>query len=415
MKNIFVFIFCILVLNSGLKAQDVLTSKLLAHYNFDDCKNLGKDSGEKNIKAYPSPAPPSCVCGVEGGNAIKLNGDEYVLLTDLSYKFTTSNFSLSLYFKPLGTAGTREMLSNKDSCDKKRVISMAYNAAARSIIVTMKDEKRGITLNGKIDNEVCWQHIVLTREGNFHTLWINGKRRDARYTSDNQRINLFSNSIVSIGKSACHPQVVGGQFRGIIDDFRYFDNVALRESEIATLYSRPDRIKTKDQLLFIGNQIQTDVEGTCANKYAWSPTTGVNNPNSAQTIIKPETPGIYKYVLRFNDSITTCSAYDTLRLTVVDPKSQPCGEIYMPNAFTPNGDGDNELYGISNPYTISELIEFEILDRWGGRIFHAADAFSQWDGKIGGNNAMPGQYLYRIRYKCEGNEKSKIGSFILLQ
>lgn len=414
MKNIFVSIFCVFVLNSGVKAQDVLTSKLFAHYTFDDCKNLGKDSGEKNVKAYPSPAPPNCVCGVLG-DAIKLNGDEYILLTDLSYKLTTTNFSLSLYFKPLSSVGNRELISNKDSCDKKRVLSMAYNAAARTITVTMKDEKRGITLTGKIDNDVCWQHIVLNREGNFHTLWINGKRRDAKYTSDNQRINLFSNSILAIGKSACHPPVVGGQFRGLVDDVRYFDNVALRETEIATLYSRPDRIKTKDQLIFIGNQIMTEIENTCANKFLWQPATGVNNPNDATTIIKPETPGVYKYVLRFNDSITTCAAYDTLRLTVVDPKTQPCGEVYMPNAFTPNEDNTNETFGISNPYTISELIEFEILDRWGGRIFTTTDAFGQWDGKISGTKAMPGQYLYRIRYKCQGIEKNKIGSFILLQ
>jgi gliding motility-associated-like protein len=417
MKNILAtFIICSF-LSNGLMAQDVLVTKLFAHYTFDDCKNLGKDSGEKNLKANLSPSPPSCVCGVEGG-AMKLNGDEYMILTDLSYRLGNSNFSISFYLKPLGSVGTREFISNKlekDSCNRKRAFVVAYNAAARGIVVNMRDEKRSITLNGRIDNDACWQHIVITREGNFQTLWINGKRRDAKYTSDNQRINLSTNSLLSIGSSDCNPKVLGGQFRGLIDDFRYFDNVGLREVEIESLYKRADRIKNEDQLLFIGNQIQTDVENTCANRFAWQPTTGVLNPNSSQTIIKPESPGIYKYVLRFGDTVSTCTSYDTLRLTVVDPKTQPCGDVYMPNAFTPNSDNTNETFGISNPYTISELLEFEILDRWGGRIFKTTDAFVQWDGTIGGTKAMPGQYLYRIRYKCEGNEKSKIGSFILLQ
>jgi gliding motility-associated-like protein len=120
-------------------------------------------------------------------------------------------------------------------------------------------------------------------------------------------------------------------------------------------------------------------------------------------------------VLRFNDSISTCAAYDTLRITVVDPKNQPCDDVFMPNAFTPNGDENNQTFGISNPYTIGELVEFEILDRWGGKIFTTKDPFVQWDGTVSGNLVMPGQYLYRVRYNCQGKEKNRIGSFLLLQ
>jgi gliding motility-associated-like protein len=391
-------------------------SKLVAHFCFDDCKNLATDCSNNASKAILSPLPPSCTCGPVG-QALQLNGSESLTLVDVADKFNTSNFSIALYFKPLSAIGTRDIITNRidSTCDKKRVFAITYNASARSIVVTIKDEKRGVTLNAKIDNDVCWQHIVVTREANYHRLWLNGKIKSVAYSPDNQRINLRSNSLISVGKSVCHPNVSGGQLKALIDDLRFYSNTALVEKEIKALYDKPDRIKTKAQLLFVGNQVNTEVTNTCAIKFSWSPTQGVENSTSPTTVIKPTTAGVFKYVMRFTDSVSTCTAYDTLRLTVVDPQTQPCGDVAIPNAFTPNNDGLNELFGISNPYTIGELIEFEILDRWGGKVFSTTDPFLKWDGKTSAGVVIPGQYVYRIRFKCQGEEKNQMGSFIVLQ
>lgn len=412
MKRLFFIISALFFFAIGAQGQTA-ESKLAAFYCFDDCKNPKADCSGKFALAQVSPVVPSCICGVNG-SAIRLSGDEYLNLVDISYKFNTSNFSISFYFKPFGSAGIREMVSNRDSCTKNRVFSISYNASAQLVTVLMKDEKRSITLTGRIDDDVCWQHVVLTRESNYQRLFINGKIKSAAYSPDNQRVNLTSKSIVSIGKSACHPAIPGGQFRGLIDEFRFYENFALKEDEVKQLYIRPDRIKTNDQLLFLGKGVATEVQSVCSNRFNWSPSSGVANVSVGNTTITPEKAGIYNYVLRFNDSISSCTAYDTLRITVVDPKTQPCGEVYMPNAFTPNNDNNNELFGISNPYTIGNLIEFEIQDRWGGRIFTTGDPFVQWDGKVNGTMAMPGEYLYRIRYNCQGVEKNKIGSFVLI-
>jgi gliding motility-associated-like protein len=416
MKKIFIFLFSLALLNTEISAQTA-AEKLSAHFTFDDCNNLVKDYSAKGTKALLSPVVPKCICGVEGG-AIQLNGNEWVSLIDATDQLTTANLSVSLYFKPLGGIGNRDIISNidVDSCaNKKRVFTIRYNASARSISVIMKDDKRGITLTSKIDNDVCWQHIVVTREANYHRLWLNGKVRATAYSPDNQRVQLKSNSLLTIGRSGCNPNILGGQLKGLVDDVRIYGNFALSELDVKALYKRPDQIKTADQVVFLGNEVSTEIGISCADKFAWLPTTGVDNPNKGVTKIKPEKEGVYNYVLRFTDSITTCAAYDTLRITVVNPKTQPCGELYLPNAFTPNGDTHNETFGISNPYTIDELVEFEILDRWGGRIFTTKDPFQQWDGTINGTIVMPGEYLYRIRYNCQGQEKSKIGSFVVLQ
>lgn len=412
MKKIFILLFisCSPFILNAQTAED----RLAAHYCFDNCNSMGLDCSPKGAKAQLSVVPAKCTCGINGG-AAQLNGNEYITLINVYNKLNTSNFSLSFYFKPLGSIGTREIFSNRDTCDQKRVFSVSYNASARIITVLLKDEKRSATLIGKLDNSACWQHVTVTRESNYHRLYMNGKLVATSYSADNQRINLASNTLLYIGKSACHPNIPGGQFRGVVDEVRFYENFALKEEEVKSLYKRPDRILTNDQVLFIGNGVNTEITSTCGSKFSWSPTDGVANPTAAVTKITPPKDGIYNYVLRFNDSTTSCTAYDTLRLTVIDPTNQPCGEVYIPNAFTPNGDGNNETFGINNPYTIGDLVVFEILDRWGGKVFTTSDAFQQWDGKINDKAAMPGEYLYRIRYKCQGEEKNKIGSFFLLQ
>lgn len=73
--------------------------------------------------------------------------------------------------------------------------------------------------------------------------------------------------------------------------------------------------------------------------------------------------------------------------------------IFIPNAFTPNGDGINEAFF---PLTISaKEIEMTILDRWGLEIFHSSDEVKAWNGKKDGSE-KPCQmdvYLYIILAK----------------
>src|SRR5690606_4875014 len=57
--------------------------------------------------------------------------------------------------------------------------------------------------------------------------------------------------------------------------------------------------------------------------------------------------------------------------------------IYFPNAFTPNGDLNNDWYYYVFPYSLAE-VEFSIYDRWGELIFRATDQQHNWDGTYRG-------------------------------
>lgn len=76
---------------------------------------------------------------------------------------------------------------------------------------------------------------------------------------------------------------------------------------------------------------------------------------------------------------------------------KPITTIYVPNAFTPDGDGFNDLW---QPI-IRDVVDYELIvyDRWGNEIIKTNDQRMAWDGKNKGQNAMDGTYTYVIHYR----------------
>ena len=96
-------------------------------------------------------------------------------------------------------------------------------------------------------------------------------------------------------------------------------------------------------------------------------------------------------------SITTpngCEGMDSLLLRAP-------AQIFFPNAFSPDGDGHNDLFG---PITWQDDIiqfEMEVFDRWGHRVFYSQNIQDQWDGTMAGTKVPLGVYVYK--YQIEGH------------
>lgn len=128
------------------------------------------------------------------------------------------------------------------------------------------------------------------------------------------------------------------------------------------------------------------------------------------TISLQETPvhkyqanGSYRVLLTVNGE---SACIDTVSdLTVYE---SPLGErLFVPNAFTPNGDGKNERFVIS-VYRPCDHYELFVFDRWGQEIYHAEDAVTaSWDGTIAGRPAETGLYVYLLR-SASGNRTGTI-------
>lgn len=101
------------------------------------------------------------------------------------------------------------------------------------------------------------------------------------------------------------------------------------------------------------------------------------------------------------------SGTDSVRIEM-DPHG---GNLYYPNAFTPNGDGINDFFEISAP---EESYHLEIFDRWGKLMFESFTPQSSWDGKWEQNDAAEGVYVFVLEYlDCRNKVMHGVGNLTL--
>ena len=95
-------------------------------------------------------------------------------------------------------------------------------------------------------------------------------------------------------------------------------------------------------------------------------------------------------------------------LECVDDPGLVCPDwtsVYIPNTFTPNGDGNNDVWKMVYDLNCWQDVEFKIFNRWGNEIYHSYgdyfDSYPYWDGSVnGGNNyAIDGVYTYTFYAK----------------
>lgn len=95
--------------------------------------------------------------------------------------------------------------------------------------------------------------------------------------------------------------------------------------------------------------------------------------------------------------------------TVITPNLS----VYVPNSFTPNGDGMNETFGAYSESV--KAFNMEIYDRWGELVFESSNIENRWDGKFKGHAAPQGSYVYKITAKSiTGKQITKKGSVNLI-
>ena len=386
-----------------------LETGLIAYYSFDDCTPRDS-SGVTGSGAFIG--SPECSCGVSG-NAIELNGfdQEVLLLGRINNAFEANNFTISMYIKSTSAAGTQSLFNKREACDENSSFGIRLNPAANSVSVELSQEPgTSANVSGSLDFGSCWQHIVVVRNAGNTRLYVNAVLVQQVSSPTGARVNLRNNAVISIGGGACVTAAVDNRFAGLVDEVKIYDR-SFNQRDIEGLYLSPDKIATIDTTIFIGNSVNIRTTNSCADQFSWTPTAGLDDPTLANPVATPDVTTTYTVL--FNDGI--CSAIDSVTITVIDPDDLGCDVVYLPKAFTPNGDNLNDAYGISNPNAIDELISLEIFDRWGGKVFATDNAFDRWDGSFKGQPVNPGVMLYRVRFRCEGKENTDVGSFSIIR
>jgi gliding motility-associated-like protein len=127
--------------------------------------------------------------------------------------------------------------------------------------------------------------------------------------------------------------------------------------------------------------------------YLWRPSEGLSDTAAqAPTAVVNTTT---TFTVTVSDGICTRDASITVEvrdLLCADP------DIFVPNTFTPNGDGNNDILFVRGR-AIREL-EFMVFDRWGEKVFETNDQGRGWDGKFQGKAGDPAVFVYHLTVYC---------------
>ena len=374
-------------------------------FDFDDCTGFGK--GYVDLEADVQGAP-NCDCGVAGSSFTLDGNNDRILFPDTLRELFEDDFTISFYFAPRNQSGTIDIFSFRTTCDKDSSLSIVYRPEEGTVRAEIAESFRNIyELKAPVSSDKCWIQVTLAKFGLVYSLYIDG----------NLEAQEVATRIIPFGKEAKmwianSPCIVFTEDRlqGGIDEVEIY-NYAISNTEIASLYLSPDQILTADTTIFIGETVQLELGPTCATNITWSPSEGLNEDD----IIDPVVTGVQTtdYAVQLSNSI--CVSRDTVRINVVDPDALQCDDLLLPKAFTPNNDGLNEFYRISNAFIVESLISFEIFDRWGERVYLGTNKIEGWDGNFKGQEVNPGMFLYKIKYTCENTEFVKVDNFSVLR
>ena len=181
--------------------------------------------------------------------------------------------------------------------------------------------------------------------------------------------------------------------------------------DTVTIHSYPPititNLTTSPQTIAYGSSIQLNADG--ALYYYWTPDNGtLNNPNINNPIATP------------TDTITVYTVYgmneygckNSRTVTVYVDNTMP---QFIPSAFTPNGDGLNDVFRLTR-FTFQRLIDFRVYNRWGNLVFQTADLNQGWDGTYQGVKQDMGVYNYVIIVgQVDGSEKIYKGDVTLIR
>ncbi|WEK35255.1 MAG: gliding motility-associated C-terminal domain-containing protein [Candidatus Pseudobacter hemicellulosilyticus] len=163
-----------------------------------------------------------------------------------------------------------------------------------------------------------------------------------------------------------------------------------RDTILVTVLPKIFPFAGRDTTAIIGQPLQLQASG--GTSYQWWPATGLSATNIANPIARYQqsSPGIQYKVWVWDEAGCVDSTYLLVRVFNTRPS------VFVPNAFTPNGDGRNDRFRFVAA-GMQRIHFFRIFNRWGQLVYSAADSQPGWDGAVGGKPQEAGSYVWMIQ------------------
>jgi gliding motility-associated-like protein len=168
----------------------------------------------------------------------------------------------------------------------------------------------------------------------------------------------------------------------------------------------------KDTLIN-GESTQLQILPSTGFTYQWVPSSFLNNANIFNPIATPISTTTISYTVEITEISTNCKYYKTIAISAFELL---CDEptLFLPNAFTPNGDGENDILFVRG--RIIEKLVLKIYNRWGALVFETNQQSIGWDGKYKTKLVDPGVFVYHLEVTCiDGQEYLKKGNVTVIR
>jgi gliding motility-associated-like protein len=119
--------------------------------------------------------------------------------------------------------------------------------------------------------------------------------------------------------------------------------------------------------------------------YAWTPSAGLSRSDTSKPVFRSDREQDYRIRI---ETVTGCVTVDSLLVRMF-----PSSEVYVPRAFSPNGDGHNDLLEVFL-VGIREVKYFRVFNRWGQLVYETSGRLQYWDGQIRGVRQPADSYVW---------------------
>lgn len=176
--------------------------------------------------------------------------------------------------------------------------------------------------------------------------------------------------------------------------------IRLEEYPVPVITTAP-----KDTIIYYGDTIRIRASG--AYLYAWTYVSSLDTPTIAAPLVSPKKPTTYR-VFGLNEYGCRAEGFVNVDIDYTMP-------IFIPNAFSPNGDGINDVFRIAN-INYQKIATFKVFNRMGQEVFSTNNPDAGWDGTYRGKPCDLGIYFYFIELVFpNGETKAYKGDVTLIR
>ena len=186
--------------------------------------------------------------------------------------------------------------------------------------------------------------------------------------------------------------VIGKDGKNCFSDTAYY---FVKVFPIPTVSTSGDRTINIGQSITVTASVSSDVTTAI-----WTPPTGIVSTSFPSVTVKPNVDQQYKVIV---SNAGGCTAEALVNVFVICDGAN----VFIPNTFSPNGDGNNEVF-YPRGTGLFRIKNIKIFNRWGEQVFErynfkANNESDGWDGTFKGQKLMPDVYVYIMDIQCENN------------